>query len=330
TGTLNIEKIKELVPGEVVPNGFSFTQNAQVIGDELYLRDKYGNRISGRSVSNGDKITVLDIEYEKQLALVQYPAGNLVRQGYVTNNTNIIKYIDSYNWLNGSTSENVFSGPKGSNIIGSVNPHEKATKLFETEGRTCIVYDTSKGKLTKVGFVDFKGLINTESHGENPTGGGSETSGLVSEKLVDFIKTFEGFSAVLYKDQGGVPTIGYGSTHGWIMSRTHVTKEEATRALREELNSVAKEVKRDLDRKGVRLNQQQFDALCSFAYNTGTYALLHQSNLYERICKGVRDSSLKANFEAFCHVNGSVSQGLLNRRRDEFEMFMYGDYRRDH
>ncbi|MGM8224901.1 SH3 domain-containing protein, partial (plasmid) [Clostridium perfringens] len=92
-------KIKELVPGEVVPNGFSFTQNAQVIGDELYLRDKYGNRISGRSVSNGDKITVLDIEYEKQLALVQYPAGNLVRQGYVTNNTNIIKYIDSYNWL---------------------------------------------------------------------------------------------------------------------------------------------------------------------------------------------------------------------------------------
>ncbi|WP_349403803.1 lysozyme, partial [Clostridium perfringens] len=125
-------------------------------------------------------------------------------------------------------------------------------------------------------------------------------------KLVDFIKTFEGFSAVLYKDQGGVPTIGYGSTHGWIMSRTHVTKEEATRALREELNSVAKEVKRDLDRKGVRLNQQQFDALCSFAYNTGTYALLHQSNLYERICKGVRDSSLKANFEAFCHVNGSV------------------------
>lgn len=152
---------------------------------------------------------------------------------------------------------------------------------------------------------------------------------LVSAACVDFIKTYEAFYSVPYYDVGGVLTIGYGSTHGSIIKKPCVTKTEATQALFQEINSIAKTIKSDLNSKKVTLNQHQFDALCSFAYNCGVNGLKN-STLYTRICKGIRDSSLKTNFESYNKVNGSLCNGLLNRRRDEYEMFMYGDYKRNH
>ncbi|EJT5915410.1 TPA: SH3 domain-containing protein [Clostridium perfringens] len=148
--------INGIAPGEVVPGGFTYENNAQVVGDELYLRDANGNRIPGRSVSNGDKITVLDVGYTKQLALVQYPAGSVVRQGYVTNATNLIRYFKQGEWLNGSTTELVLDENGGS--LGSLSPYEAATPLYKKNGMTHVVYDTSKGPNTKSGYVKFEGL----------------------------------------------------------------------------------------------------------------------------------------------------------------------------
>ncbi|SUY44990.1 bacteriocin [Clostridium putrefaciens] len=70
-------------PGEIVPGGFTYPNNAKLQGDFLYLRDSNKNMVSGRQVDNGDSITVLDVGYTKQLALVQYPTSAGVRQGYV-------------------------------------------------------------------------------------------------------------------------------------------------------------------------------------------------------------------------------------------------------
>lgn len=148
--------INGIAPGEVVPGGFTYENNAQVVGDELYLRDANGNQISGRVVSNGDKITVLDVGYTKQLALVQYPAGSVVRQGYVTNATNLIRYFKQGEWLNGSTTEPVLDENGGS--LGSLSPYEAATPLYKKNGMTHVVYDTSKGPNTKSGYVKFEGL----------------------------------------------------------------------------------------------------------------------------------------------------------------------------
>ena len=145
-----------VAPGEVVPGGFTYENNAEVIGDELYLRDENGNLIPGRSVSVGDRITVLDVSYSKQLALVQYPAGNVVRQGYVTNATNLIRYFKQGEWLNGSTTEPVLDENGGS--LGSLSPYEAATPLYEKNGMIHVVYDTSKGPNTKSGYVKFEGL----------------------------------------------------------------------------------------------------------------------------------------------------------------------------
>ncbi|MGU8794095.1 SH3 domain-containing protein, partial [Clostridium perfringens] len=142
-------------PGDIVEGGFTYENNAQVVGDELYLRDENGNIIPGRSVSDGDNITVLDVGYTKQLALVQYPAGKVVRQGYVTNATNLIKYFNQYSWHNGSTEEEVVDENGGH--LGSLSPYEAATPLYKKNGMIHVVYDTSKGPNTKSGYVKFEG-----------------------------------------------------------------------------------------------------------------------------------------------------------------------------
>ncbi|MDK0981054.1 hypothetical protein ACV3R5_15515 [Clostridium perfringens] len=77
---------------------YIFTK-CSIKGRALYLRDANDNRIHGRSVSDGDKITVLDVGYTKQLALVQYTAGSVVRQGYLTNVPSIIKYFKKINGI---------------------------------------------------------------------------------------------------------------------------------------------------------------------------------------------------------------------------------------
>ena len=146
-------------PGDIVKDGFTYDNNAQVVGDELYLRDENGNIIPGRSVSDGDNITVLDVSYSKQLALVQYPAGDVVRQGYVTNATNLIKYFNQYSWHNGSTEEEVLDENGGH--LGSLNPYEAATPLYKKNGMTHVVYDTIKGPNTKSGYVKYEGSVPT-------------------------------------------------------------------------------------------------------------------------------------------------------------------------
>ncbi|MBU3207985.1 N-acetylmuramoyl-L-alanine amidase, partial [Clostridium algidicarnis] len=80
----DLEESKEL--------GFSYSNNAKVIRDFLYVRDSMGNVIPGRRVDIGDNITVLDVRYAKQLALVEYPTASGVKRGYVTNATNCIEY----------------------------------------------------------------------------------------------------------------------------------------------------------------------------------------------------------------------------------------------
>ncbi|MBK1810543.1 SH3 domain-containing protein [Clostridium sp. YIM B02505] len=156
----------DIKPGEIVSGGFTYPNNAQVVGDVLYLRDANGNVISGRQVDNGDKITVLDVGYTKQLTLIQYPAGTAVRQGYVTNSTNIIKYLNQGAWKNGSTSETVYD--ENDAVLGSLDPYEVATPLYKaSNGKTHVVYNTSKGANTKSGYVVYGGGTGST----NPTGG---------------------------------------------------------------------------------------------------------------------------------------------------------------
>ncbi|CAG9368252.1 SH3 domain-containing protein [Clostridium perfringens] len=201
--------INGIAPGGEVPGGFTYPNNAQVVGDDLYLRDANGNQISGRVVSNGDKITVLDVGYTKQLALVQYPAGSVVRQGYVTNATNLIRYFKQGEWLNGSTTEPVLDENGGS--LGSLSPYEAATPLYKKNGMTHVVYDTSKGPNTKSGYVKFEGLP------ELPDTGIQIPSTSHSQATVEVYGTSgKGRPLKVYKIGSGSKVLFAGfALHGW-------------------------------------------------------------------------------------------------------------------
>jgi hypothetical protein len=141
--------------------------NAQVLGDDLYIRDSVGERIPGRYVANGDHIVVLDVAHSTQLALVDYPTPAGRRIGFVKNVPSLIHYYHKDEWQNGPAPLSVYD--VDGTVIGRVDPYEFATPLYYNPMNNMfhIVYDTSKGEHTKSGYVvwhgNFSGFINAQS-----------------------------------------------------------------------------------------------------------------------------------------------------------------------
>jgi len=142
----------------IITSKFSYLNNAKIINDDLYIRDSNGNKISGRYVSNGDNVTILDVDYFKQLILLEYPTSNGVRNGYVSNVTNCLQYYHLNQWKNGSTKEIVYD--KNGNVLGSLDSRESATPLYRKNGKLHVVYSTGKGVNSKSGFVSWNGGFN--------------------------------------------------------------------------------------------------------------------------------------------------------------------------
>ncbi len=87
---------------------------------------------------------------------------------------------------------------------------------------------------------------------------------------VAFIKKWEGLETKAYRDVAGVWTIGYGHTEGFRDGRfgpgDKIRPFEADMLLREDLKSREETVS---ELVAVALNQNEFDALVSFEFNTG-------------------------------------------------------------
>ena len=94
------------------------------------------------------------------------------------------------------------------------------------------------------------------------------------------LKEFEGLRKEAYLDAAGVPTIGYGHTQGVRMGDV-ISEYWAEMFLKADLYDVEKQV----DSLGLELNQPQFDALVSFAFNLGFYKL-KTSTLLKTIQEG--------------------------------------------
>jgi lysozyme len=118
---------------------------------------------------------------------------------------------------------------------------------------------------------------------------------LVSDDCISFVKDYEKFYSYKYDDGRGVITQGYGCTGKEIEDwPEEVTEEFAASKFKDLINNkYAKPIKANLDSKGIKLDQNQFDAIVSCAYNIGvgdsTEGLLG-SSLYRYIIGGGRDS----------------------------------------
>lgn len=139
---------------------------------------------------------------------------------------------------------------------------------------------------------------------------------------VALIKHFEGCRLTAYKCPAGVLTIGYGSTGPHVTEGLKITQERADDILREDLDRFEKGV--DVAVK-VSLDQDEFDALASFAFNLGlgnltVSTLLKKLNANDRV--GAAKEFLKWN-----RAGGVVLAGLTRRRKAESELFKGNDWR---
>jgi lysozyme len=144
------------------------------------------------------------------------------------------------------------------------------------------------------------------------------TSGAVI-KARDFIMKAEGYKTEVYKDSGGLPTIGYG--HLLLKGESYpngITKLKAQQLLEQDLKIAAKGVDKYLK---VSVNANQKAALISLAYNIGVGAfskliLLEKVNNREFVAAASRFPS------TYITVKGKEVQGLVNRRNAEKILFL--------
>lgn len=145
----------------------------------------------------------------------------------------------------------------------------------------------------------------------------------ISDKGIELIKSFEGLVLDNYKCQSGHWTIGYGHKQD-VCPLEKITKETAELLLREDIKIFEKCVN---DSIKVPLQQNEFDALVSLAFNIGSGSFKQSKSVTKNINNGRKDLAAQG-FEAWCKitVNGikQVSKGLLNRRKKERDIFENG------
>lgn len=151
----------------------------------------------------------------------------------------------------------------------------------------------------------------------------------LSPQGASFIGDFEGFSATPYNDPAGHATIGFGHL---------IHLGNVTAADREAWGSISRArgvalLERDADRferavrdlVTVRLDQMEFDALVSFAYNVGE-GNLASSTLLRKLNNGERAAVPIELSRWIFGAPGQRLEGLVIRRRAEGRLFMGQGY----
>ena len=143
----------------------------------------------------------------------------------------------------------------------------------------------------------------------------------ISNNALNLIKKWEGFRETAYLCPAKVWTIGYGTTrysNGQpVKQGDKITQVEALKLLEKQVNEHASTIETYVK---VLLTINQFDALSSFQYNLGKH-ILKDSALLSYINNGQWDLVAKE-MSKYNKVSGKVSQGLVNRRKEEVELFL--------
>ena len=144
----------------------------------------------------------------------------------------------------------------------------------------------------------------------------------IGNEGIKLIKFFEGFRSNPYLCPAKVPTIGYGNTYypngkKVTLNDPPIDENYASQLLLILLDTYEKAVDsycRD------DINQNQFDALVSFAYNLGTGAL-KSSTLLKKVNANPNDPSIKFEFDKWVMAGGKKLPGLIKRRAAEAELY---------
>lgn len=138
----------------------------------------------------------------------------------------------------------------------------------------------------------------------------------ISDTGLQIIKDFEGCKLTAYKCPAGIWTIGFGHTgkvDGKAISKgMTITELKATELLKEDVAKFEKAVLKYNNK--YNWNQNQFDAMVSFAFNIGSIDQL--------TANGTRTIEvISAKILAYNKANGQTLAGLVRRRAAEKELF---------
>ena len=142
----------------------------------------------------------------------------------------------------------------------------------------------------------------------------------ISDRGLQLIKYFEGFSGKAYKCPAGIWTIGYGTTQypndDTVKPDDICTKSQATEWLAHDCKTDEKAVTAMVK---VPLSQNQYDALVCFSYNVGIGAL--RSSTLLKLLNSGDYSGAALQFGRWNKGGGIVLPGLTKRRAEEAALF---------
>jgi GH24 family phage-related lysozyme (muramidase) len=138
----------------------------------------------------------------------------------------------------------------------------------------------------------------------------------LNQRGIDLIRQCEGCKLEVYKDVAGLPTIGIGHLIKPGEKFDKLTQEQAEELLRRDLAPVVKDLKELIK---VQLNDNQFSALVSLAYNIGVGAF-KESTLLRKLNAGNIEGA-EVEFLRWNRAAGRVVDGLTTRRLLEQMLF---------
>lgn len=143
----------------------------------------------------------------------------------------------------------------------------------------------------------------------------------ISSNGLQFIRLREGVELVAYQDSANVWTIGYGSTYykngKKVQPGDVISQAQADELFNAVATSFASQVNDSL--KAI-VNQNQFDALVSFAYNVGIGAF-RKSTLLKKVNANPNDATIRNEFLKWNRAGGRVVDGLTKRRNLESNLY---------
>jgi len=144
---------------------------------------------------------------------------------------------------------------------------------------------------------------------------------VISNKLKELVKEFEGCKLKAYKCPAGIWTIGYGNTqyeNGKAVKEGDIITLERAEQLLEII--LIKFIQQVGELVKSNINQNQKDALTDFAYNCGV-GNLKTSTLLKKVNADPKDKTIRPEFEKWTRANGKVLNGLVKRRNAEANLY---------
>ncbi len=152
----------------------------------------------------------------------------------------------------------------------------------------------------------------------------------ISEAGIQFIKDHEGFIEDPIWDYSQY-TVGYGTRYdpdnSPITISSPITETEADYLLRYMLADFEEALEKHIKKGTVEHSQAQYDVLVSFTFNLGLQWLKSDYTIYQYMFNGgYTEMEFVNTIGKWCNAGGNVLTGLAQRRIDEANLYLNGEY----